>query len=456
MSGDGDQQLMALISREQRGFRFILFSGLFMLVVLVGTSAALGFYYYTASRDIAELVERQTFDIRRDIDNQRNRVAAQDMRLRRVHAEVRGASTARLAPAPQQMQAALESAGAYLERGRLSFSDEQMIDAIARDANAEATPARAFLTGVARLAEFERSGDPSLNGRPALPQTLLDAKSAFESAASDTTLAQVAQAGLAYISFYDAQRTAYGQRECEHLFGVIAASGSLATSPQPLYWQAQCERKLGRTVDSLLHYAQALEQSAAQASNPNADFADLSLAMNAFHGVGTTLIALYDEDEARIASALAIADQKCSASPDLEGSPRMQLAERCLRDAMRLRRQLGQTPNQVNGSGENLSFVYLRDGNFAHAFAHANEVEHNGILAWTELVRAFSADNVARSDEAHSVGVQARRRISFFDVADFNLCELQRLLSVAHYEAAVRIIEREHPGERVGCATSTP
>lgn len=451
MSGDSDQQLIALIKREQGGFRFILFSGLFMLLVLVGTSAALGFYYYTASQDIAELIERQTFDVRRDIDSQRNRVAAQDMRLRRVHAEVRGASTGRLAPPPQQMQAALASARTYLERGRLSFSDEQMIDAIARDATAEASSARNFLIGVARLAEFERSGDTGLGGQSALPQILLDARAAFDAAATDPAFAQTAQAGLAVVSFYDAQRTAYALAECEQLFSVIAASGEIGASPQPLYWQAQCERKLGRTVESLLHYSQALEQSAVQARSPAADFSDLTLAMNAFHGVGTTLIALYDAEEAEIAPALAIANERCSTARDLTGSPRMQLAERCLRDAMRLRRQLGQTPNQVSGSGENLSFVYLRDNDFDRAYAHANEVEQTGVLAWTELVRALAAENVEQTDEVRAVATQARRRISFFSVDDFALCEMQRLLSADHYEDAVRIIERQHPDETVAC-----
>lgn len=453
MSGDGDQQLMALIKREQRGFRFILFSGLFMLVVLVGTSAALGFYYYNASRDIANLVERQTFDIRRDIDSQRNRVAAQDMRLRRVHAEVRGASMGRLSPAPQQIQTALASARTYLERGRLSFSDEQAIDAIARDPSAEATPARNFLIGVARLAEFERSGDTGLGGQSALPQVLLDAQAGFDAAAADPQFEQAARGGLAFVSFYDAQRAAYGLTECERLFAAIAASGAMRSSPLPLYWQAQCERKLGRTAESLLHYSQALEQSAAQSRSPNADFSDLTLAMNAFHGVGTTLIALYDAEDAQVTQAIAIADQRCSAAADLTGSPRMQLAERCLRDAMRLRRQLGQTPNQVSGSGENLSFVYLRDANFERAFQHANEVEQTGILAWTELVRAFAAENVEPSANARTIGLQAQRRISFFSVNDFALCELQRLLSAEHYQQVVRIIERQHRGETVACET---
>jgi hypothetical protein len=233
---------------------------------------------------------------------------------------------------------------------------------------------------------------------------------------------------------------------------VQASAVDRRIGAQQLWWQAQCERKLGRTQDALLHFAQSLEQTAGPARDANADIAELSLAMNAYHGVGTTLIALPDTSDARlIANALQTAARECHA---LNTPTPMRVAERCLLEAVALRRRMGQTPNQVSGSNENLSFAYLRETDFTRAFNHATAVHETGLFAWTELVRVLAANNLTqKTDATRAAAREARRNISFFNVGDFNLCELRRLLSEALYQRAVRIIQEEHPRERVACQT---
>ncbi|MGQ0532162.1 MAG: hypothetical protein ACT4OF_05640 [Caulobacteraceae bacterium] len=169
---------------------------------------------------------------------------------------------------------------------------------------------------------------------------------------------------------------------------TLSAAGS-EPGPQPLWWQAQCERKLGQTREALRDYARTLQRVAGVATSLTQDYAEMTLAMNAFHGVGTTLIALHDtpDGDAHMSAALPIARSACPVAADATGSPRMQLAESCLRIAMLLRERLGQTPNQVSGTGENLSFVFLRDENYDAAFAQARRVERTGLFPWNELVR---------------------------------------------------------------------
>lgn len=450
MTQESDRELVALIAQEQRGFRFILMSGLFVLILLVVMSAGLGVYYYNVSQQLSTMYNKQAFDTRRDRDAQNNRVAAQDMRLRRIHDEIRrAAGSPSVTFSAQQMDSALASALTYLERGRVPFAEEQLIDAASQSGSAAETPAQSLLTGVSLLLQFERSGDTVANA-PALPQTLTSAKTAFERALADPSLQQVAQLGLASVAFQEATRINFKTDACEAVFDAVAASAGNGTpGAQPLYWQAQCERKLGRTVPSLKHYAQSLNLTAEVSRDPRADYADLALAMNAFHGVGTTLIASFEAPEADITEALAVAQRECR-TPTESGSPRMRIAEACLREAMALRQRLGQTPNQVSGSSENLSFVYLRDNDFQRAFAHAQSVEDTGLFAWTELVRALSAAHV-EDEGATETQEEARRHITYFTVPQFNLCEVRMLLSDELYEEAVQIIQRQHRGTPVSC-----
>lgn len=466
MTTRGDEDLAILIEREQRGFRGILYAGLVTLLIMGLMSAALGVYLYVVSQSLAETtdrLQRNAFDTRRSVAAQNTRIATQERAIRRAYDEIRRAGAgAEVAPTPVNIAAAREAASKYLLLGQAaSLADQRALEQFgARDIPAITAPERALFAGVAALIEYEVRGETIPTTGEALTPTLDRALSNFEIARGDATLAPIASAGVARIRFEDAsaERRSYSPELCARVFEAVDASvqqGQL--SPQPLYWRAQCERKLGRTSEALASYSRALRESAsAAASNGGRDETETMLAMNAFHGVGTTLIsgAAIPDDAPGMREALAIAAQACPPPEQGQGSPRMALAVSCLHEAIRLRRLLGQPPNQVSGTGENVSFAYLRDGDFEAAYQNAARVEQTGLFAWNEVVRAVTARHAAfdRPSARRAAVADARRNVAMFGVAQFNVCELQQLMNADVYAQALEIIAETHPNERnVAC-----
>jgi hypothetical protein len=462
MSESAEDDLIALVTQEQRGFRRILFAGFATLIILVAMSAALGVYYFNVSNALTETsstlietsgrLERDAFEARVRADQQTNRVATLERAVRRTYDEFRVASVG--SSAKPDRKAALAAVSVYLQRGGHSLNDELLIEA-ASLTRARATPeVHALLVGSAALLSWERSGEAISSGTTGLPQVLVTAESAFERAKKDPKLVPLAQTGLAWVRYIDASsnRSTYAPADCEAVFGAIEASAQGAEpGPQPLYWRAQCERKLGRTREALRDYAFALRQSGEIAA-ASRDEAELTLAMNAFHGVGTELIATFDVPDSDIHDAIELAQSLCGKNEDAgKGSPRMLLARACLGQAINLRRRLHQTDNQVSGTVENASFSYLRDGDFEGAHANAAAVERTGLFAWNELVRALSAQHM-NTPASRKAGQEARRNVRFFEVGRFNPCELRVLLSPELFTEAKSIIEEEHEGESFVCA----
>ncbi len=317
MSEQAEDDLIALVSREQRGFRVILYAGLATLIVLVAMSAALGVYYYSVSQKLesdARELQRQAFDTRIRVDQQSNRVATTEFAIRRAYDEIRGASGGVSVAATGQ---ALAAARAYLQRGRHTIGDDRLIEAAAPGAGARA-PVQDLLAGAAALIAWNRGGETIQRDAAALPDQLLAAEAAFKAASAETSLAPLAHNGLAWVLFLNAssQRSNFAAADCEAALSAVAASAEAgAIGPQPLFWRAQCERKMGRTRDSLADYSLSLAQNSDEAASSN-DIAVLTLAMNAYHGVGTTLIAAFDAPEdATLTAALDAGDPRVRAGP---------------------------------------------------------------------------------------------------------------------------------------------
>jgi hypothetical protein len=475
MSEAAENSLAELIAREQRGFRRILFAGLATILLMGLMSAALGVYLYAASRNLAETtrtLQRQAFDTRQRVDQQSNRIAAQEIAMRRIYDEIRRTlgDGAAVAATPQNLASAVDAAANYLLRGRVpSLANERLIRTLSMSSSDAVSPnAKALLTGVLALVDFDARGDQIPANAAELPQALTQALGAFETARADGALAPLANVGIAWVRFRDASsgRNNYSAASCAEVFSQVEASVlDGLPSPQPLYWRAQCERKLGLTREALVDYARALRDSQAVAAKSELrDPTETALAMNAFHGVGTTLIAAKEipESQAGVAEALGAAREACPAAPDQPGrSERMALALACLNQAVALRRELKQTDNQLSGTGENMSFAYLRDGDYNAAYDHAAAVERTGLFAWNEAVRALSAsraqfDDAATRRAALAAGAEARRNVSFFNVGQFNVCELQALLSTDDYAAVVDIIADAHPDDRDKVACAAP
>ncbi len=457
MSDKAEEDLIALVSAEQRGFRRILFTGFGILLVLVVMSAALGVYYYSVSNSLAATsakLERGAFDARLAADRQTNQVANLERAVRRTYDEFRAASVGasnRTKPA-----AAIEAVRGYLSRGEHSLNDELLIEAAALNETGRTSQAHALLVGASALLAWERSGEQISAEASGLPDILEVARTSFETAASDDDLAPLARTGLAWVLFIDAAstRSTYAPSDCQAVFDAIEASATQSQpGPQPLYWRAQCERKLGRTREALRDYALALEQSG-KIADASRDEAGLTLAMNAFHGVGTQLVATFEVSDQDLRAELDLAARLCGQpEQDDKGSPRMLLARACLKQAIRLRQRLQQTDNQVSGTAENVSFSYLRDGDFEGALANALAVERTGLFPWNELVRALAAGQL-RTPQAIKAEREARRSVSYFAIGRFNPCELQVLLSADLFAKAQSLVEREHRGESLVCPAS--
>lgn len=454
MSDQIEHDLTELISSEQRGFRRILFAGFGILLVVVAMSAALGIYYFSVSNTLKETSEnltRDAFEARIELDRHTNQVANLERAIRRTYDEFRDASVS--AAGRFDRQAAIAAVTAYLQRGSHSLNDELLIEAAVESRAPASAETRALLSGARDLLRWERSGEQIARGMEGLPPVLASASAAFEQAAADPELVHIAQTGLAWIRFIDASsnRASYQRAYCEEVFSAIQAiRDESGPGPQPLYWRAQCERKLGLTIEALGDYARALAQNGTMQSESR-DEAALTLAMNAFHGVGTQLIATSDVADEDLREQRALAAETCGAGEATDHkSDRMKLARACLDRAIDLRRQLRQTSNQVSGTGENITFAYLRDRQFQEAFNNTVSVERTGLFPWNELARALTASHL-NTQEARTAGREARRNVRFFDIERFNPCELQVLLSADLFEEARSIVEAEHRGKSLAC-----
>jgi tetratricopeptide (TPR) repeat protein len=399
-------------------------------------------------------LERGAFETRLAADRQTNQVSNLERAVRRTYDEFRAASVG--GSTRSDRAAALAAVDRYLQRGDHSLSDELLIESASLKRDGQQPGVHALAQGAAALLAWERSGEQIGSQATRLPDTLETARAAFEKAAAEPDLVSLAQTGRAWVLYINAssQRSNYARPDCEEVFHAIEAGAAQSEpGPQPLYWRAQCERKLGQTREALRDYVLALRQSGEIAATSN-DEGALTLAMNAFHGVGTQLIATFEVPDQELEGELELARSLCgTGNESQEGSPRMQLARSCLDQAIRLRQRLHQTDNQVSGTAENISFSYLRDGDFDEALANAVAVEGTGLFPWNELVRALAARHVA-SSTARRIEQEARRNVRFFPIGRFNPCELQVLLDTDLFAEARSIVEKEHGGDPFRCVAS--
>lgn len=456
MSDSAERQLIDLVSREQRGLKRILIAGITTLVLVVMMSAGLGVYYYVVAEDLSvkserltadsDRLEKHAFTMRRDIDAQNNRVAAQEAAIRRAYDEMRQMYAGSVGD--QASGKVLPAVVGYLERGRHSLADERLIEIQSAKPGNDAESA--LLKGAAGLLAWDRSGAQIKKDDSGLPEQLKSAQDSFNTALADPALRSLAQTGLAWITFIDASspRSSYALAGCQAVDAMVGKIGSdEELGLQPLYWRAQCNRKLGRTREALSDYSLALNR-VDPAADDTPDPAEQTIQMNAFHGLGTVLITTADlPTDAGVDAARALAERVCGADDAGKGSHLMKLTRACLDKAITLRVALGQTENQQSGSAENKGFTFLRDSDFDGAFTHATNIEKTGLFAWNELIRALSAEKVGDNDIAR----EARRNVSMFPPEGFNACELKALMTPEVYESALSIISSEHGGLDVSC-----
>jgi tetratricopeptide (TPR) repeat protein len=470
MSDAAERQLIELVSREQRGTRRVLIAGISTLVLVVAMSAALAAYYAVMANRLSatsaqlmadsKRLDRHAFNMRREIDQQKNRVSSQEAAIRRAHDELRG--TYQGAASKRSKADLLVAVTGYLQQGRHSLSDERLIESAGRSGD-EALDTLAG--GVASLLAWQRNGLPITKDTEGLPEQLEAARQAFTTVSVDPSYRVLAETGLAWILFIDAssERSAYAPQKCEAVIQRVAQiSSEQALSLQPLYWRAQCNRKMGRTVEALRDYSMALNKID-PAGGDTSDSDELTLQMNAYHGLGTVLITTAGlQDDPNVIAARALARRMCTSGVDEGVADTMKMTRACLDKAILLRRRLGQTPNQQSGTAENISFTYLLEGDFSGALANAQKVERTGLFAWNELIRALAAEEVANgttddveptdAEAVRATAAEARRNVSMFAPNQFNPCELQALLTPEVYVKAEAILRQEHADFDADCA----
>lgn len=441
-------------------------AGMAGLFVIAGAVlVAIGVAAYGAqevTKQASAEIQRSAFETRRNSNIQDNRIAATEQRMRDMGRRLRAAESGAANRSAASVESALAAAQHYISHGELSLDNERIIEsAAATPFGDEASQSTELaLRGVAELMLWGRGAESIPNHAVGLPSRLQRAREAFDIAAQDPALASLAHAGNAWVQFQWTASVAsnYAPADCQRLADYVEASADGGpVGPLPLYWKAQCERKTGRLNEALQSYAAALAIVAPGASQSERSFGELTLVMNAFHGVGTTLIShRVAENDPNVAASMALARRYCPIPANATGSPRMRLAEACLRMAISFRERLEQTDNQISGTAENIGFVYLRDRQFDRAFAHAQEVERTGIFAWNELIRALAASHASDRSTRDVLAVKrvALLNISFFDVGEFAVCELEVLLEPELYREAIRIIRQQHPGQDVACAAS--
>lgn len=462
---DADDLLVSLISREQRGLRRTLVLGVFalftMLLMSMGLAYVVWSYSLAVEKNMASL-ETQAFRTRRDVDAQFNRVSDLEAQMRRMYAEIRG--TMRTDTMDVKGEAGMIEAQAYLQRRASTISGQRQIELLA-DAGDPDAPETALFRGIQALQRWDQSASTVPAGDKALPDTLRTARSAFGEVSNDPQLGPLARLGIVSVDFILASspRGGFSREACQPVIDALTElEPQTALGLQPLYWRAQCQRKLGRISEALRDYGRALNMSRdLDAADPRqADRAETTLRMNAYHGLGTVLIAsLGRAGNGSITAAEALARDVCEPDKFPQHPEQTRLAFACLQEAIRIRRDdLRQTPNQISGSGENIAFIHLRNRDVEAAYLHTEATHRTGLFAWNETLRAMSAERLAAAaqDRAarrayRSAMSDALGHVSRFEDGQFHLCELRVLLGAGDYDDVERIVLGQRPNVPAQC-----
>jgi hypothetical protein len=500
MSHDADDALLEFVAKEQRDFRRLLFGGLFALILVAIASIATSFYLWRASTQITGKIASFEFNSRRDQQAQVDRINRLQTEVRGLLGEFWKTQRAQKASAAIDPAKALAAANAALSVGRLPFQDELLLDAastasdvIAVSADAPTPPAnpeaaaqaildvappqqaapsaptgltpeqRALVIGANALLTWQRLEETIPDGEfgAPLPKALIDARRQFDIARKDPALAAAARTGLAWITFLDVQ--ARGNFSPEACAVLLEQTAPLKKASEPalqvLYWSAQCLRKSGRYAESLFDYVALVNALNAIGARQDGDGVRL-LEVNAYHGLGTQLIATRARPDDAIAKALTIARARCGAAAS---APRMATARACLDTAVVLRKRLSQTSSEQAGTLENKNFAYLAESDFTGALDNANAISALGSpLAWNELTRVIAVESLDSGDpkvarDRKLVLREAQSNLRFFAYGDFAVCELKVLMDAEPYGRALAALKAAFPKATAPeCPATTP
>lgn len=191
-----------------------------------------------------------------------------------------------------------------------------------------------------------------------------------------------------------------------------------------------CLRKAGKTAQAYKAFSEALDL-AAPGDTPVYPTSSQQL-YEAYHGVGTTLIALANAPELAVAADITLPE-----GPSAE-------ARRLLELAAQYRGEWGMTNVGLVYSLENLCFIYLQQGDYEGALAHTETMDRTLALAWNLTCRLVAASELAATaddggmvagysvDDLQDIAQKAVLKLSLFGYGYFDEKELRRLMPDAH------------------------
>lgn len=269
-------------------------------------------------------------------------------------------------------------------------------------------------------------------------------------------LSQVDDPELAAVGFVGRARIAYERAEanedapwawnagCEEAVrhadaatAVLTNSDSGADAAAAFFMKGACLRKNGLTARAHEAFSRALDVVAPnrQPAYPESS----AILYEAFHGVGTTLIALANLSEAERGEAIAWPD-----NPAAE-------ARALIEQAAALRVAWGMTAVGEVGSLENEGFIFLTEGDLEGALRHTEEIDNVVPLAWNLTCRLAAASELLAASGGEDQRYQALvdetlLKLSLIPRGDFDEPELRRLTPTAfhkHVDTALAVSERE-------------
>jgi hypothetical protein len=457
MASEDEDTLTAVLDRDQRSFRRVLFASIAMIVVVVLLGALLAAQNLQASgklakmardlaeanqniRDVEQRARLEAHRLREAADNaaiadsrraMENRAAFEDIRdlIEASSPNAGGAAT---------LESAVNAATAYLQGRRLPLVGERAIQTVLAEGGGLDGSTRDLLIAVEQMRRFDKTGaDLRVNadGRAALTPELEDAAARLDNADDAPNLRQAAVLGRARIDYVLASANAHERALCEAMFRRGDRIPRAAWSIQLLLNRAACWRKNGDSQNAYNEFNGAVRRLAGV--EPRADQAltgsdaDPLVQYQAYHGRGTALIAI--------------------AGGANEGATLL-TAQNDLKKAVDLRKLGGQSELEVVGSLENLGLAYLRAGDYRAAAANAASVARVRTLNWNETVRAIAAGELGEADEAHDAQLNLRN----YRRAEFNECELKRLVGTRNEAALTALLAQTRDSGRAPACPVTP
>lgn len=454
MASDEDT-LTAVLDRDQRSFRRVLIAGIVMIVVMLLLGGILAAQNFAAERRLSAMANEVAFAnanirdvekkarfeahrLRQAADNAAIADSRRTMENRAAFEDIRTLIEAS-SPAGGATEAspglALEAASAYLQGRRLPLVGERTIRSVLAGATGLDAPTTDILTAVEQMRRFDKAGAQlreDADGKSALTPELDDAATRLERAAGTPALREAAVLGRARIDYILASANSFDRAKCEVMFKRAGAIARTAWSIQLLLNRAECWRKNGDSVNANTEFNAAVRRLAATPASPDQALsgsdADPLLQYQAYHGRGTTRIAVSQDNE----------------------RDKLKLAQDDLRKAAELRKLGGQSELEVVGSLENLGLAYLHAGQYAEAAANAADVARVRSLGWNEVVRALAA----RELKDETTAAAARENLQNYRRTEFNECELKKLVGARQEAALFDLLKVTRGGETAAPCTS--